>query len=319
MPERIRILHLIETLGSGGAEKLLYTNLKHLDRDAYEHQVVTVFSRGVYWKEPIGELGISVESLGCRNLRSIVSGVRRLRPVIKKFRPDIIHTHLWSANIIGRIAGALAGVKVISSIHAPEYEPEAVGTVSASVQGKLRLARLIDRITARFGCDRMIAVSRYVKVSTNRRLGFPLHKIDVLYNPVDFAGIGENGSRNEIFDRLGLARDSRLILNVGRVVPQKGLRHAIRAMPAIVDAFRNAHFVSVGNLESEKHVSVLRDLISDRKVGEWVHLAGERRDIGAILAHCDVFIFPSVLKGSALLLQRRWPPAAPASCTTSPH
>jgi hypothetical protein len=43
MADRIRVLHLIETLGSGGAERLLYTNLKQLDRNSFELLVVTVF------------------------------------------------------------------------------------------------------------------------------------------------------------------------------------------------------------------------------------------------------------------------------------
>jgi glycosyltransferase involved in cell wall biosynthesis len=248
-------------------------------------------------------------------LRSILTGVRRLRPLIKRFRPDIVHTHLWSANIIGRIAGAFAGVKVISSIHAPEYEPEAVGTVSATVKGKIRIARFLDRVTANFGCDQMIAVSNYVKLSTNARLGFPLDKIVVLYNPVDFSGIVEGGSREEVFGRVGLPGDSKLILNVGRVVPQKGLRHAIRAMPAIVDAERHAHFVSVGNLESEKHVSALRALIAELQMGECVHLVGERRDIGELLARCDVFIFPSVFEGLGIALAE----AMAAGCACVVH
>jgi glycosyltransferase involved in cell wall biosynthesis len=173
----------------------------------------------------------------------------------------------------------------------------------------------MDRVTAKFGCDRMIAVSRYVKESTNHRLGFPLERIDVLYNPVDFSGICEGGSREEIFDRLGLPAGSKLILNVGRVVPQKGLRHAIRAMPQVVAAEPNARFVSVGNLESAKHVSVLRSLIAELSVGDSVILAGERRDIGAILARCDVFIFPSVFEGLGIALAE----AMAAGCACVVH
>ena len=78
-PDRqLKILHLIEGLGSGGAERLLYTNLKHFDRERLENEVVTVFSANDYWKQPILDLNVPVSTLDCKSLRDILTGVSRL-------------------------------------------------------------------------------------------------------------------------------------------------------------------------------------------------------------------------------------------------
>ena len=76
---QVRVAHLIESLGAGGAERLLYTNLKHLDAARFRSTVVTVFARPDHWAEAIRGLGVPVESLGCRSLRDLPAGVARLR------------------------------------------------------------------------------------------------------------------------------------------------------------------------------------------------------------------------------------------------
>src|SRR5262249_32008807 len=179
------IVHLIEALGSGGAERLLYTNLKHFDRSCFRSEVITVFSSATHWKEPIQELGVKVTSLDCQSLRDLPKGVQRLRRLLQNNRPDLIHTHLWAANVIGRVAGRLSRIPVISSIHNPDHEPDAWEDGAAVSPLKRRFAQLMDRWTAEFGCDRLVAVSEYVRRSAHRRLGFPLQRIDLLYNRVD--------------------------------------------------------------------------------------------------------------------------------------
>ncbi|HLE62198.1 MAG TPA: glycosyltransferase, partial [Pyrinomonadaceae bacterium] len=121
----LRVTHLIEGLGPGGAERLLYTNLKHLDPARVESTVLTLFSHGDHWKEPLRALGVRVESLQCSGIRELPRGIARLRTWLRREQPDLLHTHLWGANVVGRIAGRLSGVPVISSVHNPDYEPEA--------------------------------------------------------------------------------------------------------------------------------------------------------------------------------------------------
>lgn len=296
---KLKVLHLIETLGSGGAERLLHTNLRHFDAGEIESRVVSVFSRGDYWKEQIEGFGVEVKSLDCSSFSDISSGVRKLRRELKGDKPDVIHTHLWTANVIGRIAGRLSGVPVISSIHNPEYEPEATTGLSSI---KLFAARQIDKWTARFCCTRMIAVSNYVRESAYRRIGFPLDKIDVVYNPIDTAERSPDISKGVLLTDIGLPPDAVLILNVGRVAPQKGLIYAIRGMKIVAGKMPNVHLLHVGAQDNSDYLAAVEVEIERSGISHNVHLIGERRNVADFLQAADLFVFPSLFEGLGIAL-----------------
>jgi glycosyltransferase involved in cell wall biosynthesis len=301
---KLKVLHLIEGLGSGGAERLLYTNLKHFDRERLENAVVTVFSDADYWKQPILDLNVPVSSLACRSLRDIFKGVRRLRKEIRRFEPDLIHTHLWAANVIGRIAGFLTKTPVISSIHNPEYEPEVFTDTPQLNSKKLFVARSLDKWTAAFACRKMLAVSRYVKESAARHLDFPPEKIEVLYNPVDVADLcgGAVRPRAMLLSELNLPPASVMLLNVARVAPQKGLLYAIQALAEIRRRFPDAHLISVGGKDDAAWLGRLDAEIEKLDLKTCVHLLGARRDVKDFLYNCDLFVFPSIFEGLGIAL-----------------
>jgi glycosyltransferase involved in cell wall biosynthesis len=302
--KKLRVVHFIEGLGPGGAERLLYTNLKHLDPTRVESIVLTLFSHGDHWIEPIRQLGVRVETLGCSGYRDLRPGISRLISWLRRERPDLLHTHLWGANIVGRVAGRICGVPVISSIHNPDYEAEAWSDGSNVSLTKRRLIRELDRWTARFGCRRMIAVSDYVRQSAHHHLGFPLDRIDLLYNPIDTETFEQPAkrTRNEIFEELGLPQDSQVLLNVGRLTPQKGLLYAIQSLPLILKEFPNACLLSVGEGNDPQWLAKLKSEIQSTKTESNVHLLGARRDVGDLLRACDLFVFPSLHEGLGIAL-----------------
>ena len=301
---KLKVLHLIEGLGSGGAERLLYTNLKHFDRARLENEVVTVFSAADYWKQPILDLDVPVSTLDCRSLRDIMTGVRRLRKEIARFQPHLIHTHLWTANIVGRIAGFLTGTPVISSIHNPEYEPEVLTDTAHLNSKKLFVARSLDKWTARVACRKMLAVSRYVKASASLHLDFPPEKIEVLYNPVDVSDLcsGSVRTRAGVLNELNLPADSLILLNVARVAPQKGLLYAIQSLAEIRRKFPETHLISVGGKDDATWLARLEEEIEKLGLKNHVHLLGARRDVKDFLYNCDLFVFPSLFEGLGIAL-----------------
>ncbi|MDR3639317.1 MAG: glycosyltransferase [Isosphaeraceae bacterium] len=300
----IHVVHLIETLGPGGAERLLCTNLKNLDPDQFRHTVVTVFSRDAHWLETIRQRGVDVVDLGCRRYLDIGPGTLKFWSFLRRVRPDLVHTHLWAADVVGRIAGRLAGVPVLSSVHNMEYEPEARVNESRSLRLKRNAALLVDRWTARIGARRLIAVSDYVGRSAARQLRFPAQRIDLVYNPIDFDDVSSeaHSDRSRVRDELGLPPDSLILLNVGRVSAQKGLLFAIRALPAIVARFPTVHLVSAGSLTDENCVRALAAEAEKLGIPERFHTLGPRRDVSRLLQACDLFVFPSLYEGMGIAL-----------------
>ncbi|HKQ06578.1 MAG TPA: glycosyltransferase family 4 protein [Blastocatellia bacterium] len=294
--------HVIETLGPGGAERLLHTNLKHLDAKRVRSTVITVFSRDDYWAEAIKQLGVQVISLNCGGYRDLIKGIWRLRRWLSDARPDVLHTHLWAANVIGRMAGRLSGVPVISSIHDSDYEPETWSDGSEVSAWKRYLIRAIDRQSARLGCARMLAVSDYVRQSARRHLKFPLQRIDRLYNPVDVNELRSAKPREALLGELGLPLDSVILLNVGRVKPQKGLLYAIRALPAVKRRQPRVRLISTGGIDDGDWAKRLRAEAEALGVADRVHLLGPRRDVKDFLRACDLFVFPSLHEGLGIAL-----------------
>jgi glycosyltransferase involved in cell wall biosynthesis len=299
----VRVAHLIEALGPGGAERLLYTNLKHLDPARFHSTVLTVFPHATHWAEPIRRLGVEIVSLDCRSYRDLPAGVMRLSSWLRRERPHILHTHLWAASIAGRLAGWTSRVPVISSIHNPDYEPEALNDGAAVSGSKRAAARVLDRWTARFGCRRMVAVSEYVRLSASRHLRFPIERIDLLYNPIDAEEFqSREGKREELLAELGLSSESILLLNVARISPQKGLLYAVRAMPAIIERHPAAHLVSAGAMTDPQWLARLKDEARSLGVTDRVHFLGPRRDVPELMRSSDLFLFPSLYEGLGIAL-----------------
>lgn len=313
----IHVVHIIEALGPGGAERLLHTNLKHFDRSRVRSTVFTVYPHATHWRQPIEELGVEVVSLNCESPRQLPSAIKKFRAWLRANQPDLIHSHLWAANVVARVAGRLAGVPVVSSIHNPDHEVEAWAD-GADVSKRKRLAaKTIDRWTARFGNPRLIAVSDYVKQSAHRHLMFALNDIDLVYNPIDLDLLSQppTKSRDEIFRESGLPAGALMLLNVARVSPQKGLIYAVRAMPRILEQFPNAHLVSVGATTDPLWLEELTREAQSTGVAEHIHILGARRDVQNFLAACDLFIFPSLYEGLGIALIEAM--AAGCACVAS--
>lgn len=300
----LHVVHLIEALGSGGAERLLYTNLKHFDQERIQSTVVTVYSNANHWLEPIRELGVPVFSLDCAGPRNLPRGIMKFSRWLRVYRPDLIHSHLWAANVIARVAGRLTHIPVISSVHNPDHEPQAWDDGAKVSLSKRLLARGIDRWTCWFGRPRLLAVSDYVRRSAHESLHYPLSEIDLLYNPIDTDLISQptHKNRSEILNECGLPQDSLLVVNVARITPQKGLLYALRAMPRILEKHPNAHLVSIGATTDRVWANHLIDEARVLDLADHFHLLGARSDVADFLRACDLFVFPSLYEGLGIAL-----------------
>jgi len=314
-PRVLHVVHLIEALGPGGAERLLYTNLKQFDRERVRSTVITVYPHATHWLEPIEALGIPVVPLNCQNTREIPRGIKTLRTWLLANKPDLIHSHLWAANIIGRIAGRLTGTPVISSIHNPDHEEQAWADGADVSLIKRKIVRGLDRWTAKAGNDRLIAVSDYVKQSANRHLRVPLDSIDLVYNPIDIDALTDAPATSRAELLRALPPDSIILLNVARLSPQKGLVYALRALPAIRKRFPSAHLVSVGATTDPRWTEQLEREATELGVKDHFHVMGARRDVTHFLRACDVFIFPSLYEGLGIALIEAM--AAGCACVAS--
>ena len=308
----IDVLFLIETLGLGGAEMSLFTLLKYVDRARVRPSVVMFFDsegprgyRTNHFLPLIESMGIPVTTLGARRVREFPQAISRLYQRVRRSPPDLIHTQLFAANIVGRIAGRLARLPVISTIQSLDYEPERLATYTNPGNWMRVLAMLCaDRYTARLCCDRLIPISRGVAASTRQWLKVRPDRMTVMYNPVDTEHFvaSDDQAHHKIRQQLGLGEDSRLILNVGRITYAKGQIDLVQAMPEILESVPNAHVVFLGDTANERCKAELVTAIDRLGIAGHCRFPGASDHVNVWLEACDVFAFPSLFEGMGIAM-----------------
>lgn len=276
-PPTLRVLHVITSLGVGGAER----QLEYLVRDTrHDVSVVALYSGGAV-ADQIVEGGLTVAILGMEGWHKVTAVVRLARH-IRRRSPDVVHVHLLSAQLFGITAARLARVPVVVST---EHS-----LTDGSIEGrpKSRWLRLVYRVLER-GTTRTVAVSR----RTAERLaewGVAPRRVAVIENAVDFAASAFDGAaRVSVRGEWGCPDQARVIGAVGRLVPDKRFETLLCAVAPILRS-EDAHLVIVGEGQQAR---TLAALASSLGVRERVHLPGIRPDIGRALSGFDVFVSAS--------------------------
>ncbi|UCB56940.1 MAG: glycosyltransferase [Candidatus Omnitrophota bacterium] len=288
-----KILYLYETLNLGGAEQLFLTTLKRLDRTRFHPVVCCIGQKGEIGKE-IEEMGITVKSL---NKKTYLRGIPVIYDLIRIFReekPHIVHTHLFFANIYGRIASKIAGIKtIITTLHNPDYTYEDNG------RWTFKIRKIIDKYSGKICNTAFIAVSDYVKQDFEKQLGF--RNIKVLHNCIDSSRFKkpDTGMVREKRNVLGLENDDIVILNTGRLHPQKGQIYLIEAFNLIRKDNQRYKLLIIGKgtIEAE-----LKKKVNDLGLGDSVIFLKDRKDVPEIMSACDIFVFPSLYEGFGIAL-----------------
>lgn len=297
----VEVLHVIDGLGPGGAERVLYTTVRRLKELGLSVRVVTVFEGRDHWRPAFEELGVHVSSLGAQGIRDLPGAAWALRRALGSGDPpDIVHTHLGSADFVGRAAGWSRRLPVVSTLHNPinRLEWPASDGPRWKVAAKQRLLHSAAGVSARVACSRVIAVSEPVRQFAIQTLRCRPDLVVVVPNPVD---VGEFSTEGPDRPRAGLppgmpASGPRLVC-IGRVSPEKGLIDAVRSLPAVSARFSGVQLVAAGSLENEDWLERIRQEARRLGVAERLTVLGPRRDVAQLLAAADVVVQPSVYEG----------------------
>ncbi len=289
----VKILYLFEHLNLGGAEQLLLTTLKYLDRNEFFPLVYCLRENGKISKE-IEKLGIKVVTLNKKIHLLNLSLIFELVRIFKKEKPQILHTNLFFPNIYGRIAAKLSGTKtIVTSLHNPDYSFENNG------RWTFELRKLIDKCSAKLTNTSFIAVSDFVKKDFQTQLGFK--NIKVLHNYIDTRRFDnlDNCDKKIKRDELEIKKSDILILNVGRLHPQKGQIYLIEAFSLLCKKNHNLKLIIVGKgiMEGE-----LKQKVNALGLGSNVKFLKDRRDIPELMSISDIFVFPSLYEGFGIAL-----------------
>ncbi|MCL2700219.1 MAG: glycosyltransferase [Phycisphaerae bacterium] len=211
----IRVCEMITELAPAGAERVVYELATRLDRSRFGVSVAAL--RGGAVAERLRDAGVEVFVLGVAGKWDVLK-VRELSRWLAAGRFDMVHTHLFHADLAGRLAARLAGV------------PRVAHTVHVAERRFLPWRSLYGRLFQRRGP--VVCVSESVRADHIRRSGISPRRCVTIENGIDLAAYARNASRGLAWrERLGVGEADRLAVWAGRLCDQKGLDILLQALP----------------------------------------------------------------------------------------
>lgn len=289
----MRVLTIIDSLAVGGAEQSLAGLTPHLVAGGVDVHIAYLVERS--------GVGPDLEAAGAV-LHSLAGGggrvgwLRRTRALIRRVRPDLVHTTLFEADIIGRSAAWSLRVPVVSSIVTEAYGPGHVDNPEYKAW-KVRAAQVTDAATARM-VRRFHAVSSSSAAIMAKRLRISTKKIDVIPRGRDVAKLGERTPerRARVRQSLGLAEGDQMVLAAARHFHSKGLDVLAGAFPHVIARFPSARLLIAGR--NGPATPDIARLVDDGGIGDATEFLGYRDDVPDLMCGADVFVLPSRVEGS---------------------
>ena len=215
-PKRVRVVEILATGTNGGAQEHVFGLMTRLDTTHYEASVVSLSAGSAVRK--LQRHGIDVTVIDEPDDGAAMAAlVAHLRVV----RPDVIHTHMYRADLIGTKAAIVLG-------ESGHRRPYVVSTVHSSRIRSHEDRELLRRLTPEM--DQLIAVSQSIerKIADEHRTGAPVR---LIYNGVDLQRYDHQDPCCTLREEYGMEPGSPIVGVVARLEPEKGHQTLIEAWP----------------------------------------------------------------------------------------
>jgi len=287
---RTRVLHVITRLEPGGAQRNTLYTVEHLDRSEFE--AALAWGPG----DPLDEAAAAIPGLRREPVPELVRplapaldarALRRLVDVMRRFSPQVVHTHSSKAGVLGRAAARITRTPVVvHSIHGFGFTPLQSGPVRA-------LYVIAERVMSRW-TDHFIAVSES-NLREGAALGVvPPERASVIRSGIELERFRRAAGGGEVRRRLGLPPAAPLVVQIGNFKPQKAPLDFVRAAAAVAREVPEAWFVMVGDGALRP---AAEELASDLGVAGRMVFCGWWDDVPGLLAASRVSVLTSRHEG----------------------
>lgn len=303
---------MIDSLGASGAEHSTAAVMPLLRARGHEVSAATLYDAGFGDEQRIRDAGFAVQPLRSAHF---VGRVRELRARIRAERPDVVHTTLFTADMVGRLAAWRTDSKLVSSLVNTTYDSARVSDPQLR-RWKLRCVQVLDALTGRLLVDRFHAVSDGVADTNARHLRVPRDRIEVVHRgrSRDHLGHWSTERRDDVRRSLGVADDEQLVLAVGRQEHQKAHVDLV-ATAALLAADETRVRVLIAGRDGNATARLHDALAGNGAAAAVVTLLGHRHDVPDLLCAADVLAIPSLYEGTAGVALEAMALRCPVVCT----
>lgn len=266
----MKIIHVITAFGIGGAEKLL---LNIINEQIKHNEVHLIYFKKLDDLIPFLDKRIQVKQISL----SLVT-IYRLKKYFKSIKPDIIHTHLGHADLLGIFSAKKTFAKIFTTIHSTSFKKNGIDYFF------FLLYRLVLKKVKRV---QFIAISKSVENLIENSFKVSKTKIHLLYNAIPNLRFNFKKENSNILN----------ILFVGRLAKAKSLDTLIKSLILLKEERFKLTIVGEGSLKKE-----LEKLTKELKITNRVTFVGKQEDVNQYYKEADVFILPSIWEGFGIVI-----------------
>jgi glycosyltransferase involved in cell wall biosynthesis len=284
MKDKLRVLHVVGEMNSGGIESMIMNLYRAIDRDLVQFDFLLHTDQECRFSDEIRQLGGNIFHVP----RFLGVNFFQYRKAVKQFffqhhGFDIIHGHIGSTAAIYLKAAKSYGIATIAHSHNAAFDPGIKGTAYRFFSFPTRY--IADHL---LGCSTAAGIARYGKRAVSS------HKYHTFNNGINSAQyIYSETARKRIRSDFDLGQ-SPVLITVGRLTEQKNPAGIIAIMEALHKVSADTRLIWVGDGEL---FPTIKESIIGHGLRNVIIMTGARQDVPDLLSAADAFILPSLFEG----------------------
>ncbi|WP_417546726.1 glycosyltransferase [Marinobacter sp.] len=279
----MKILFVITGLGMGGAESQVVNLSDALSSRGHSITIAYILKPMIV--QPKSDQVDVIWLGGSKSVLGMIKAFRRMLGLVHRIKPDVVHSHMYHANMLSRLARFFCDV------------PRLVCTAHSVDEGGIS-RMLMYRLTDKFA-DEFTNVSQEAVRSFERKGAAHIGRMRVVHNGIDTNRFKfDLSARGRIRAELGI--DShKVFISIGRFHAAKDYPNLLKAFSLVCEVNDNCHLLIVGDGELR---GIVEQDIKKYCLGDKVTLLGVRTDIPELLSSADVFVLSSAWEGLPLVV-----------------
>lgn len=296
----MRVLFAVPCLSVGGAERHVVTLLPEMDRNKFTPSLICIGEEGPLFPD-LQRAGVDASALNSAGMRNVLRALRKLVAMMRCQKPDVVVMRGYNAEMLGRIAALLAGVRTrIVWVH------NIGDTAPRGWIRKVADRALMPSTSAYFG----VADAQTPYIVNDHHC--PDAKVHIIRNGVDPARFDFTDDR-AVLTEFGIDSDDPVVGIVAGLRPEKDHATLLHAARIVLNHLPRARFLIIGDGVLRADLELLCTKLG---IESNVYFVGVRGDVGQLLRAIDVFTLSSfTVECFPFALLEAMACARPAVCT----